>query len=427
MTTDPQSRVMGLVEDLYPICRSIMGPGVRRSLDLIAEEIPIERGQVASGTPVLDWVVPDEWEIRDAFVSRAGESERLVDFGRSNLHVVSHSVPIDEIVDLEELQQHLYSLPDHPEWIPYRTSYYTPQWGFCLADADRRRLQPGPYRVVIDASLRPGALEWGELVVPGASSEEVLISTHICHPSLANDNVSGIVALVELARHLLARADLRYTYRLLFLPGTIGSIAWLAQSTTVDRVAHGLVLTGLGDSSPYTYKASRRGDAEIDRVLAAVLASIPGSQLRPFSPYGYDERQFCSPGFDLPVGRLTRGVHGEYPEYHTSADDLDFIGVDQLDESVDLLIEVVRCLEANRRYVGTSPYGEPQLGRRGLYSSTGGAIDQRSIEMAYLWVLSGSDGHDDLAQIALRAGLRLVDVCTAAERLRDVGLLERAP
>lgn len=419
--------MMQLIEELYPICRSIMGPGTRATLDRIGDVVPIERHGVASGTDVLDWAVPDEWEISDAFVSRDGDDQRIIDFREHNLHVVSHSVPIDAVMPLDDLQVHLHSLPDRPHSIPYRTSYYAPTWGFCLADEQRRRLEPGDYRVVIESHLGPGRLEWGELVIPGDSDREVLLTTHICHPSLVNDNLTGIAALVELAHDLTARAARRYTYRLLFLPGTIGSIAWLAGSTAIDRIAHGLVITGLGDSSSFTYKQSRQGVAEIDRIAATLLKSHPGAEVVPFSPYGYDERQFCSPGFDLPVGRLTRGVHGRYPEYHTSADDLGFVSAHRLDESVDLLIEFLDALEANRRYRNNAPYGEPQLGRRGLYASTGGAMDERSLEMAYLWVLSGSDGDTDLCEIADRSGLPIGATITAANRLVDAGLLDVTP
>ncbi len=414
----------GLIEDLYPVCRSIIGPGTRTSLDRIASEIPITRRRVASGTRVLDWTVPDEWEIRDAYVAPAGGGDRLIDFQASNLHVVSHSVAVDTQLTLDELQPHLHSLPDRPDLVPYRTSYYAPTWGFCLSHRAREQLTEGRYDVVIDATLAPGYLEWGELVVPGGSAEEVLLTTHVCHPSLANDNLSGIAALVELGRQLLDSGPRRYTYRLLFLPGTIGAISFLAQAESLDRIVHGLVITGLGDSSGFTYKRTRRGDADIDRVAAELLRSVEGSQVIDFSPYGYDERQFCSPGFDLPVGRLTRGVHGEYPEYHTSADDLSFLSIEQLDGAVDLLGDLVDALEANRRYRNTSPYGEPQLGRRGLYRTTGGEIDSKAVEMAYLWVLSLSDGAHDLCAIAHRSGLPLDVVGEAARRLGDSGLLE---
>ncbi|WP_040491416.1 DUF4910 domain-containing protein [Ilumatobacter nonamiensis] len=417
--------MISLIEDLYPICRSIMGPGTRSTLDRIASEIPITREGVASGTQVLDWIVPDEWEVRDAYIAREGSDERLVDFRASNLHVVSHSVAVDAVVDRDELDEHLHSLPDRPDAVPYRTSYYSPTWGFCVSHDQRAALPAGDYHVVIDSTLAPGRLEWGELLIPGEIDREMLITTHICHPSLVNDNLSGIAALVEVGRWL-ASVNRRYSYRLLFLPGTIGSISWLAQATSIQRIDHGLVITGLGDPSGFTYKRSRRGHRDIDRIAAEVLRHVEGSRVVDFSPYGYDERQFCSPGFDLPVGRLTRGVHGEYPEYHTSADDFDFFSGHQLDTAVDLLVDVVDAVEANRTYRNTSPYGEVQLGRRGLYRSTGGAIDSQAVEMAYLWVLNASDGTTDLCDIAHQSGLRPAVISEAVRRLVEADLLEIA-
>jgi aminopeptidase-like protein len=419
-------RVTSLLDDLFPICRSITGPGTRATLDRIARELPIRRDRVASGTKVLDWTVPDEWAIRDAFIARAGSDVRLVDFATSNLHVVSYSEPVHATLSLDELRPHLFSLPDRPSVIPYRTSYYARGWGFCLPHEQLHALEPGDYDVLIDSSLKPGSVEWGELVIPGESGSEVLLTTHICHPSLANDNLSGIAALIEIGRRLLAREN-RHTFRLLFIPGTIGSISWLAtHRDVIADVVGGLVLTGVGDSSPFTYKASRRGNGEVDRLAALLVNESSGGRVVPFSPYGYDERQFCSPGFDLPVGRLTRGVHGEYAEYHTSADDLGFVSVAQILAAADLVIALLDALGRNRVYRNLQPYGEPQLGSRGLYSPTGGGIDSRAIEMAYLWVLNGSDSTNDLCSIAETSGLPFHVVAAAADRLAAAGLLAPA-
>lgn len=416
-----------IIEDLYPLCRSITGAGVRATLDRIALEVPLERAGVESGTRVFDWTVPDEWTIRDAWIAPEGSTgavdERIVDFRRSNLHVVGYSTPVDTVLPLDELRPRLHSLPDRPALVPYRTSYYTPDWGFCVADDLVRSLPDGRYRVVIDSDLRPGRLEWGEVVVPGASDRTVLFSTHVCHPSLCNDNLSGIAVLVELAK-VVAAAPRRATYRFLFVPGTIGSLAWLhTHDDVVDWVTHGLVVTGLGDRTELTYKRSRRGDAPIDRIVTTLLRDHGAGAVRAWSPYGYDERQYCSPGFDLPVGRLTRGVHGEYPEYHTSADDLSFVDDARLADSLDFLVGVVDAIEANGSVRNLSPYGEPQLGRRGLYSSMGGGMDSRSVEMAYLWVLDGG-GRGDLVDVAERSGLPLGAVLAAADRLRQAGLVE---
>lgn len=421
------ARVTRLMSDLYPICRSIAGPGVRATLDRVASEIPIQRRSVASGERVLDWVVPDEWELREAHVTHVATGRRFIDTAVSNLHIVSHSVPFRARLTLDELAPHLFSLPDRPTWVPYRTSYYAPTWGFCLSDEVRASMPSGDYDVVVDTVLAPGRLEWGELVVPGETADEVLLTTHICHPSLANDNLSGIAALVELARWLRAQTSLRYTYRLLFIPGTIGSLSWLA--TTDDaarRVRHGLVLTGLGDPSGFTFKRTRHGDTELDRLMHVLLGHHEGAREVDFTPYGYDERQFCSPGFDLAVGRFTRGVHGEYPQYHTSADDLAFVSADQVVASIEVLRDALELLESNIAHRNLSPHGEPQLGRYGLYSSVGGAMTSKSVEMAYLWVLNQSDGRHDVIAIAERSGIHWRDITVAAQRLTDAGLLAPA-
>jgi aminopeptidase-like protein len=420
-------RMRALMSALFPICRSITGPGVRETLARLQDLIPLQIESVPSGEQVLDWTVPDEWSIRDAYIRRAGTHDRLVDFRASNLHVVSYSEPVSAVIGLDELRAHLHTLPDRPTWVPYRTSYYARTWGFCLAHEVLEQLVPGDYEVLIDSDLKPGFLDYGELLIPGQTKEEVLLSTHICHPSLANDNLSGMVILCEVARWLLARKSRRYSYRLLWVPGTIGAIAWLARhQDVVERVGHGLVLTGLGDPQAFTYKSSRRGAADIDRIARNALRGFPDARVVAFSPYGYDERQYCSPGFDLPVGRLTRGVHGEFPEYHTSADNLEFVDDAKLVESLELVVGILAAIEANYRPLNLAPFGEPQLGRRGLYSRIGGGIDQRSVEMAYLWVLSCADGTADLCDISSRSDLPFSIVAEAAARLTEAGLLRDA-
>ena len=392
-----------LCVDLFPITRSITGAGVRETLARVSADLPLEIHEVPSGTPAFDWIVPAEWNVRDAFVEDA-RGNRVVDLARSNLHLVSYSTPVRERLPLEDLRRHLFSLPDRPDLIPYRTSYYEESWGFCLTHNDLLSLEDGDYEVCVDTSLEPGSLTYGEVLIPGASDEEVLLSTHVCHPSLANDNLSGIALLTFLGRVLRARS-LRYSYRLLFIPGTIGSIVWLARNeANVGRIRHGLVVTGIGDAAPFTYKLSRRGDADIDRAVQHVLRTThDDARVVAFSPYGYDERQFCSPGFNLPVGRLGRSVHGEYPEYHTSGDNLEFIRPAQLAGALETVLDVVNVLEGNGRFVNQNPKCEPQLGRRGLYRAVGGAFDSKSTEMAMLWVLNYSDGEHDLLDIASRA------------------------
>jgi aminopeptidase-like protein len=414
-----------LVAELYPICRSITGDGVRRTLEIVDREIGgLEVSEVPTGTQVLDWTVPREWNVRDAWVANAA-GERVIDFQASNLHLVSYSVPVRATMPLAGLKERLFILPDQPDLVPYRTSYYAERWGFCASRRLIDSLPEGDYEVCVDTTLADGHLTYGERLVEGRTSDEVLVSCHVCHPSLANDNLSGIAVASRLARLLGEGPRPRYSYRFLFIPGTIGSITWLARNAErVDRIRHGLVLSGVGDPGGFTYKRSRRGDAEIDRAVAHVL----GRSGRPhrvvdFSPYGYDERQFCSPGFDLPVGRLSRTEFATYPEYHTSADDLDLVGPAQLQDSLEVCREVVAVLEGNRRYRNLSPKGEPQLGRRGLYGSIGGRSDAEERQMAMLWVLNQSDGGRSLLDVAERSGLPLALLAEVAGLLEEAGLL----
>ncbi|GAA3662894.1 DUF4910 domain-containing protein [Nonomuraea antimicrobica] len=409
-----------LVRRLYPLCRSITGPGLRRTLEIIGESIPLEITEVPTGTKVLDWTIPREWTIRDAYIKDA-TGAKVVDFQDSNLHVVGYSAPVEATMSLGELRGHLHTLPGQPDLVPYRTSYYAETWGFCLSQRTLDGLVDGPYEVRIDSTLADGHLTYGEHVVRGASSQEVLISCHVCHPSLANDNLAGVAVAVALARRL---TDPWYTYRFVFAPGTIGAIAWLARNRAhVDRVAHGVTLACAGDSGAITYKRSRRGDAEVDRVFAHVLKDRPHTLLD-FSPYGYDERQYCSPGFNLAVGSLTRTPYGGYPEYHTSADDPDFVRPEAMEDTLETLWTAVRVLEANRRYENLSPYGEPQLGTRGLYGSLGGRSDTKQAQMAMLWVLSYSDGSHSLLDIAERSNLPFHALAEAADALRGAGLVK---
>jgi aminopeptidase-like protein len=414
-----------LVAELYPICRSITGDGVRRTLEIVGREIDLEVHEVPSGTEVFDWTVPREWNIRDAWVANAA-GERVIDFHASNLHVMSYSVPVRATMPLAELKPHLFTLPEHPDWVPYRTSYYQESWGFCASQRLLDSLPDGDYEVCVDATLADGHLTYGEHVVPGETDEEVLVTCHVCHPSLANDNLSGIAVASRLAR-LLGGTRSRYTHRFLFIPGTIGSITWLARNQDrVGRIRHGLVLACVGDPGRLTYKRSRRGDAEIDRAMAHVLASSGRPHdLEDFAPYGYDERQFCSPGFNLPVGCLSRTPYARYPQYHTSADDLRLVRPEHLQDSLEACWEVLRVLDGNHRYLNLNPKCEPQLGRRGLYGSIGGRSDAEERQMAMLWVLNLSDGGHSLLDVADRAGLPFALVAEVAGTLEGAGLLAR--
>jgi aminopeptidase-like protein len=412
-----------LAAELFPIARSITGDGVRRTLERIGRDIPLEVHEVPSGTQVLDWTVPREWNVRDAWIAGPG-GRRVVDLADSNLHVVGYSVPVRARMSLDELRPHLHTLPEQPELTPYRTSYYSETWGFCLPHRRLEELPDGDYDVCIDSTLEDGSLTYGECVLPGEEDAEVLVSCHVCHPSLANDNLSGIAVATMLAAELAGRRR-RHTFRFLFIPGTIGSITWLARNESrVAAVRHGLVLSLLGGPGPLTWKRSRRGDTAVDRAAEHVLAQGRGPfDVRDFHPYGYDERQYCSPGFDMPVGCLTRTPHGEFPEYHTSADDLDLVRPEQLAGSLDAVREIVQALEGDRTYVNLSPKGEPQLGKRGLYGSTGGRSERQLDQMALLWVLNQSDGDHSLLDVARRAGMPFAAIEAAALALQEAGLL----
>jgi aminopeptidase-like protein len=407
---------------LYPICRSITGDGIRRTLAAIQDRIPLRIHEVPTGTSVFDWIVPKEWNIRDAFI-KAPDGGRVVDFQECNLHVMNYSIPVHAILSMHEIRPHLFTIPDHPDWIPYRTTYYNEDWGFCLSHNQMLELGDGDYEVCVDSTLEDGHLTYGEFYVAGRSPDEVLISCHACHPSLANDNLSGLAVATFLAEHLSGR-DLRYSYRFLFIPGTIGAITWLAQNReAIGRIRHGLVLTCIGDAGAFHYKKSRRGNAEIDRAVACVLRDCgESSEILDFSPYGYDERQYCSPGFNLPVGCLMRSVWGTFPEYHTSADNLDFIHPEQLARSLILCALIFDVLENNRTYLNQNPYCEPQLGKRNLYRRTGGESIDAEVN-ARLWVLNLSDGMHSLLDIAESSGLPFSAIHDATELLCENDLL----
>lgn len=424
---DLGKEIYNFMVELYPICRSITGEGVRETLRAIRKRIPLEMHEVPSGTKVFDWTVPQEWNVFDAYIMNQ-EGKRVVDFKAHNLHLMSYSSPVRKKMPLAELRPHLFTLPDHPEWIPYRTSYYKENWGFCLRHTDLERLPDDEYDVVIDSSLQPGSLTYGECYVPGEISDEILVSCHVCHPSMCNDNLSGITVAVKLAE-TIAMSQRRYSYRFLFIPGTIGSITWLAQNEqTVSRIKHGIVLTGVGDEGNITYKKSRQGNAEIDRAMAHVLRhSGETSTIIDFFPYGYDERQYCSPGFDLPVGCFMRAPHGQYPEYHSSADNLGFVKTESLVQSYGRCLEVLELLEGNRAYMNQNPKCEPQLGRRGLYRAVAGQQEKQWTELALFWVLNASDGHHTLLDIAERADLPFRKIQSAADALLEVGLLKECP
>jgi aminopeptidase-like protein len=410
-----------LMRELFPIPRSLTGDGVRETLAVLAREVPIEIVETPTGTKIFDWVVPREWNLRAAWIE-GPNGDRVIDVVNTPLHVLGYSLPIDTVVSLDELREHIFTHPADPELIPYRTSYWDEQWGFCMSRRQLDSLETGDYRVVIDSGLDHGSLSSGEVNMPGDTEAEFLLSTYLCHPALANDNLSGVVLLWALARALRGQR-LWHTYRLLWGPGTLGPLCWLARNReTLDRVEHGLVVSCVGDPGPLRYKRSRRGNALVDRAAAYVLGRYPDSIVSDWEPSGGDERQYCSPGFDLPVGTLSRTPHGLFPEYHSSADDLDLVTAAALASSFRAALEVIDVVETNVRYRNRSPFGEPQLGRRGLYQSV---PDGTNPETGYLWLLSLSDGSNDLLAIAERSGLPFETLRDAADTLEREGLLAR--
>lgn len=421
---DIGKEMYALAARLFPICRSITGDGVRETIKILSEFAPFQQREVATGTPALDWEIPNEWNIADAYIADRN-GNRIIDFKNSSLHVLNYSTPVCATLSFPELREHIFTLPEQPDLIPYRTSYYQADWGFCMSQNQLLELEEigGDFEVVIRSRLEPGSLTWAEYTHRGATDDEILLTTHVCHPSLANDNCSGLALLTLFARELRKRKT-RYSYRLLVIPGTIGSLAWLAENEQrLDKIKAGLVLTGVGDPNGPTYKRSRQGAAKIDRAVEHVLKHSGGDyKVIDFFPYGYDERQFCSPGFNLPVGLFQRGQFGTYPEYHTSADNLSFISGDRLAESYATILDATDILEHDRTLLNLNPKGEPQLGRRGLYGKIGGTADAWRSQLAMLWVLNLSDGEHSLLDIADRAALPFREIHAAAVLLEDANL-----
>jgi aminopeptidase-like protein len=413
-----------LISDLFPICRSITGNGVRETLNIIKKHIPLTVREVPTGKQVFDWVVPKEWNIVNAYVKNS-KGKKIIDFMENNLHVLNYSVPVKKKVSLGELKEHLFTLPECPDWIPYRTSYYRENWGFCISHNQFINLREDEYEVCIDSSIENGYLTYGECYREGKKKEEILISCHTCHPSLCNDNLSGIVLAVFLAKYL-SQVSLDYSYRFLFLPGTIGSITWLClNESEVSKIKHGLVAACLGDSGKFTYKKSRQDNAEIDRTVINILKNSGHDyEAINFIPFGYDERQYCSPGFDLPVGCLMKTPHGQYSQYHTSADNLDFVKPEYLADSFSIYLSVFNVLENNKKYINQNPKCEPQLGKRGLYQMTGGQKDRKEKELAILWVLNLSDGSNTLLDISDKSGLTFDLIKDASDALTECNLLK---
>ena len=413
--------------DLFPICRSITGDGVRETLGYIKSIIPeLTIHEIPSGTKAFDWTVPDEWNIREAFIEDSS-GERILDFKENNLHVLNYSIPVDAVVSLSELQEHLYSLPERSDAIPYFTSYYERNWGFCLTHNQRQSLQPGIYRAVIDSTLAPGFLTYGELVLPGCDKTEVLLSTYICHPSLANNEISGPVVTTALSRWLNSLSERKHTYRIVFVPETIGSILYISRHLKhlKECVIAGFNVSCVGDNLAYTYLASRHGSTLADRVARHVLGHLaPGYVSYPFLKRGSDERQYCAPGVDLPVVSVMRTKYGDYPEYHTSDDNLEFISPEGLVGGFTALSRCLEVLELNETLVN-KVLCEPQLGRRGLisnisYGPRNPGIDRRNLSH----LLAYCDGSKDLVEVCEIINLPLWEISKAIGILKEEGLLE---
>ena len=412
------------IEKLYPLCRSITGKGTLDTLKIISNEININIKNVSTGTQIFDWVVPKEWNIRSAYIEDMN-GNRVVDFENSNLHIVSYSLPVDKILTKQELDEHLHSIVEHPDWIPYRTSYYNDSWGFCITENQRKNLKDDKYRVYIDSDFKDGNLHYGEYFIKGDSDEEFLIFTHICHPSLCNDNLSGISIATQIAKELSTK-QLNKSYRFVFAPATIGSISWLSQNMPkLANIKAGLVLAVAGDAGNMTYKLSRNDGCYINKIVKSVLESRDADyNIIEFSPYGYDERQFCSPGVNLPIGSLMRTPNGCYPEYHTSADDLDFVKPESLADTISAYFDVINVFDNDVKFKNLAPFGEPQLGKRGLYRKHGGLQDIEKSILAKLWVLNLSDGDFSLLDIAEKSKMDFRFIQLAAEELYNAKLLE---
>ena len=429
---------------LYPICRSITGDGVRKTLDIISEQIPLEKHEIPTGTEVFDWTIPKEWNRKDAYVKKSN-GEKIINFQKSNLHILNYSVPVHKTVSLSELKDHLFTLPDQPTLIPYRTSYYYENWGFCITHNQFLQLEEDEYEVVIDSTLEDGSLSYGEYFIKGESESEVLLSCYICHPSMCNDNLSGVVLLTFLAKHI-KNLSLKYSYRFLFIPETIGAITWLCRNEhNTRKIKHGLVATCVGDSGISTYKKSRQGSAEIDQTVIDVLKNSGDDyKIVDYDPLGSDERQFCSPGFNLPVGSLRKTITLAVSEYHTSADNPHFVQPKYLADSFSKYFKVILKLEENfgkfysknneeelpeidskndQVFLNLNPKCEPKLDKTGVYRKIGGETSNDALTI--LWVLNYSDGKHSLRHISLKSGIDLKQIKQAAELLQAKKLLKR--
>lgn len=418
--------VLDLVHELYPICRSITGDGVRETLKVLSKYVPVKSYEVPTGTKVFDWQVPEEWNITAAYIE-CPDGSRIAELSKNNLHVMSYSESVNRKMSLTELKDHIHTLPDHPDWIPYRTMYYDRSWAFCISQNDLDSLPEGDYRAYIDSSHTKGSLTYGEVVIPGTSGKEVIFSSYVCHPSMCNDNLSGVAILTKLAQRLAMEPGLKHTYRFLFVPETIGSITWLAQNEKLlKRIIAGVSVTCAGNRDILTLKKSRQETSLSDKAMRNTLDECVSSYREiDFSPIGSDERQYCSQGINLPMVTLMRSLPSEFDEYHTSADNLDFMCKNSLTETYKVCLSYVKMIEKNNKYVNLFPKCEPQMGKRGIYRKTGGQKINSVAQTAMKWVLNYSDGQYDLFSIADKSHLSVDTLHKAAEILEEQRLIMR--
>jgi len=416
-----------LLSEMFSYNRSITGDGVRKTLKKISDEIPIKSTSIKSSTKVFDWVVPDEWNIESAKIYDP-DGQLIVDFDENNLHLMSYSEPIDTVLSLSELKNHIITDKSRPDWIPYSTSYYKDDWAFCLPYNFVKKMINGEYKIIICSKKEPGELIYAESFIDNGASKEVLISTYICHPSMANDSLSGVVLAVQLYKELKKIDNLKYNYRFLFTPETIGTICFLYNNRKRIKsdLEFGLVATCLGDAGSFTYKNARNEKADINRVMKYIfsMSDVNGKVIN-FSPLGSDERQYCSPGFDLDVGVLTRTMYGQFQEYHTSADNLDFVSEKNLKESLNLYLKVFSIYESNSKFLRKNPFCEPQMVKYDLYREKGGAGEDCLDDMSQqrMWILNYADGKTDLLEISEKSGFDIFTLKLATKVLISNGLI----
>jgi aminopeptidase-like protein len=424
-----QQKLEHYFDRLWPVCRSLTGNGNRETLKILSEIIPLEIRDVQSGTKCFDWTIPPEWNIKEAWIKMKGE--KIIDFAENNLHLLGYSAPFSGKLPYEELKEHLYTLPEQPDLIPYLTSYYSRRWGFCMRHSDFEKFSKDAlFEVHIDSSLNEsGSMTIAEAVIRGQSEEEVLLSTYFCHPSMANNELSGPLVSAFLYNKLKNVGQLKYTYRFIFIPETIGSIYYLSQMGEHWKkyLKAGFVITCIGDRGAFTYKKSRRGNALPDRVVELLLEQTEKEyKILDFFPSdGSDERQYCSPGFNLPVGSLMRSMYGKYPEYHTSGDNKNFISFPAMEASINKYFEAITMIERNEFYVNTMPFCEPQLGKRGLYPTLGSSKKNAETVASMMWVLNLADGEHDLIAISRRSGIPFHELLPVVDTIVKNGILRK--